>query len=54
MIGAYLSLDYFYTFPLTQRPQYFSYFRSLFLIKYFSSILWRKYYVILAIPLRMC
>ena len=42
--------EYFDTFPIAQLPQYFPDCRFLSLVKHLSSILWRKYDVVFAIP----
>ena len=44
--------EYFDTFPIAQLPQYFPDCRFLSLVKHLSSILWRKYDVVFAIPFR--
>ena len=50
-------LAFFYdfnSFPLAQRSDDFPYLGSFFSKEHFSTIFWRKYYMIFAIPLRMC
>lgn len=41
-------------FPLTQVFYYLLYIGSQFMVYYFPPVFWRKYYMILANPFRMC
>ena len=50
---TYLRIDYIHPLPFTELPEYLSYLQSLFSVEIFSPIFRGKYYVVLAIPLRM-
>ena len=54
MIGAYFGFYDFYPFPSTQFPKYCPDLQPFLFIEYFSPVFWRKHYMILAIPFRMC
>lgn len=51
---TYFFFDYVHSFSFAQRPQYFSYIFSLFVVEYFPPILRYKHYVVFTIPFRMC
>ena len=53
VIRAHLCLSYIHPLPLTELPQYLAYLCSFFSEEHFSPKFWRKYYMVLAIPLRM-
>ena len=50
MIFTDFGFHYFDFLPITQHPQYFSYLYSLFPVEYFSSVLGRKYNMLVKIP----
>ena len=49
MVWAYLTLYYFYAFPLAEFPKYLPYLQPFLFEKHLAPILWRKDNVVLAI-----
>ena len=49
-----MSFYYLYTFPFAQVTDILLNIRPEFIVNYFSSVFWAKYYVVLAHPFRMC
>ena len=54
MVGAYFCLYTFHLFPVAYFSQYFPSFHPIVFVKDFSAILRRKYYILFAVPCRMC
>ena len=47
MIYAYFPFNYLYSFPFAQFPYELPYFHPFLVVKYFPSVRWCKYYMVL-------